>query len=58
MTEEHRITLARALGIVDGYESAEAFGVGYSWPAEYGDCNEAYGEGVNAGQALAAEEGR
>lgn len=57
MTEHHRVVLARALGIVDGYEDGEAFGVGLSWENNL-DCDEAYGEGVNVGQALAAEEGR
>lgn len=58
MTTAHRIALARALGVVDGYADGAAFGVGYSWPAEHDDCNGAYDEGVNLGQALAAEEGR
>ena len=51
------ITRARALGIVDGYADGLGFGVGRTWP-DTQDANEAYDEGVNIGQALAAEEGR
>lgn len=57
MTDRQILVVARALGIVDGYEDGQRFGCGLSWEDNL-DADEAYGEGVNLGQALAAEEGR